>query len=365
MNADIDSVSIYRIKRPTKSGGADALLLPYMKSPFGNTDIIFDFANLPPEDEGGLVRIPRLLAEVWDPPEVLGRFPEGADFADMGFIPVFNGKAVETLKDILLAHGEVLPLRVPAGTVPLFAYHITTTADILDAARSEVEYAPAGMRALDIHHHEFRPDAGPVPPIFKIPLRLHTIYVSDEFVSRVKAGGLRGFQFTKVWPVKRKEGKPVALVAPSSPRIFAREFAAGEEFDSVHKALQDYPRELGWDVANMGAGDIQARILEALIRIKAAKMKKEEKLDQAFWLAFAWGETLVKELSWEWAMLDDGQGAKTPAVCSPNRSHAVPVLQFMGKLATTQEDQTSLLLYNMILANDIGKAEPGELSLLS
>ena len=153
-------------------------------------------------------------------------------------------------------------------------------------------------------------------------------------------------------------------VAKPTGQVIGRRFAPGEEDNSVRQALKDYPTRLGLKSAGMSHKQIQEWIQKDLEKLSVSRMSKAKKSDRAFWLAFAWGQTLVEELGWQWMMLEDEAGHKTSAVVSPNKSHAVPVLQFMEKLATEQEDTTSQLLYNMIVAGDLSPAKPGELKIM-
>ncbi|MBI5161266.1 MAG: hypothetical protein HY996_07625 [Micrococcales bacterium] len=53
---------------------------------------------------------------------------------------------------------------------------------------------------MRITRHAFRPDVISGLDIFKIPsLRVSPTYVSERFVERVEAAGLRGLVFNKVW----------------------------------------------------------------------------------------------------------------------------------------------------------------------
>lgn len=110
---------------------------------------------------------------------------------------------------------------------------------------------------------------------------------------------------------------------------------------------------------------MQKWIAEKLQEIIGSAMTPEQKKDMAFWLAFAWGDILVRELHWEWVMLEGEKTRKSIAVASPSRAHAVPVVQYMERLAMNENaDQNSQLLYNMISADKLPPAQPGALKIL-
>ena len=139
------------------------------------------------------------------------------------------------------------------------------------------------------------------------------------------------------------------------------------ELSSLTDAIASYARNLDLDISAMGAAEIQTWIFNALIKLQRSQATRQERIDLAFWLAVAWGETLKHNLNWEWVMLEQAEnsGAKSIGVACSDRSHAVAVLQFLERLATDGDaDQTSLLLFNMIMAGDMPAAAPGELLLL-
>jgi hypothetical protein len=120
------------------------------------------------------------------------------DFPSLGgVIPVFSGRAVEALGELLRASGEILPLSCAGGTY--LAYNVTRVVNALDVERSEVKrFAEGGI--MRIIRHEFRPDRLADEVVFKLPdVRKSAVYVTDEFVERVKNADLTGFQFPPVW----------------------------------------------------------------------------------------------------------------------------------------------------------------------
>jgi hypothetical protein len=122
-----------------------------------------------------------------------------SDFPALGYIPAFSDRAVDSLRQILDANGEVLPLECEQGDY--FAYNVTSLSDALDEAASDVERFETDGRIMEIDRYEFRPDALEGLTIFKLSVTPDRYeYVTDQFVTSVRDAGLVGFKFDrKVW----------------------------------------------------------------------------------------------------------------------------------------------------------------------
>lgn len=110
---------------------------------------------------------------------------------------VMRRTAVDALRDILDANGEVLPLATDDG-VELFAFNARVL-DALDEAHSLVTKFPGTNRIMRIKKVAFAASRVQGVDMFRLPHRASSTYVTDRFVERVKAASLRGLEFTKVW----------------------------------------------------------------------------------------------------------------------------------------------------------------------
>lgn len=112
-------------------------------------------------------------------------------------VPVFTPKSLTTLADLLELHGEILPLQSKDGD--FFAYNVTSVIDCLDVPNSQVaRFDDGGI--MDVKRYAFVPERLTAIPIFKIPqFPRSDVYVTDEFVKRVKDQGLIGFRFRHLW----------------------------------------------------------------------------------------------------------------------------------------------------------------------
>jgi hypothetical protein len=110
---------------------------------------------------------------------------------------VFRQRVLAELEPLLLANGELLPLA--CSEPDLVILNVTRILDALDEDASGVVRFSNG-RIMRITRYAFRPDVVSGVDIFKIPnLRISPTYVSDRFVERFKAAGLRGLVFNTVW----------------------------------------------------------------------------------------------------------------------------------------------------------------------
>jgi hypothetical protein len=143
-------------------------------------------------------------ADQWKPVEVIwvreddGRKYKPSDFPFLGLcVFVMRRRALEALRDILDAHGEILSLATDDG-VELFAFNARMV-DALDEARSTLERFPDSNRIMWIKKVAFIESAIRGLDMFRLPDRGSVTYVSQRFVDRVNAAGLVGLEFDKVW----------------------------------------------------------------------------------------------------------------------------------------------------------------------
>ena len=110
---------------------------------------------------------------------------------------IFRRSAVDALRDMLDAHGELLPLEDEGG-VELFAYN-PRALDALDHERTVGSKDETGHVWLP-NNHIFIPSVVEGVDIFKQACeRAGAIYVSERFLSRWKQAKLKGLDFKLVW----------------------------------------------------------------------------------------------------------------------------------------------------------------------
>jgi hypothetical protein len=131
-----------------------------------------------------------------------GRFLQAYDFPGGGGDHLkMTSRARTRIQPYLEKYGEFLPLECADGDFCIF--HVTHFVDALDERASDV------LRSSDdpdvvlmIHKHVFRPDKLTGDWMFKLPRARGrgAFYVGDPFVNMIRASGLTGLDFRKVWP---------------------------------------------------------------------------------------------------------------------------------------------------------------------
>jgi hypothetical protein len=125
------------------------------------------------------------------------RLPKGDTPSFTSNIPVFNRNAVNALYDMLEPNGELLPIICEGENY--FLFNVTRLINALDEDSCDLERFDDG-RIMDIDRYSFFKDRLRGTVVFKLPQdSLGWVYVTDPFVMRVKATGLRGFKFPLVW----------------------------------------------------------------------------------------------------------------------------------------------------------------------
>ncbi len=112
---------------------------------------------------------------------------------------MFRRSAVDALRDILDAHGELLPLEDEDG-VELFAYN-PRALEALDQERTVGSRDENGVIELP-NNHVFIPSVVEGVDIFRqsrVRKRNAWIYLSDRFLQRWKEAKLKGLDFILAW----------------------------------------------------------------------------------------------------------------------------------------------------------------------
>lgn len=121
-----------------------------------------------------------------------------ADFPWLGaHALVMRESALQCLKDLLDASGELLPLGT-TDDVRLFV-HNTHIVDALDEASSKLMRFPSTGRIMKVVAPVFLADRIANLPLFRLPYRASSVYVNEQFVERVRTCRLEGIEFQEVW----------------------------------------------------------------------------------------------------------------------------------------------------------------------
>jgi hypothetical protein len=111
---------------------------------------------------------------------------------------VLSRHALDVLRPNIGQLGQVLPLAFDEAEYAFF--NITNVVDALDESKSELEHFPSSGRLSRVLRYAFKPEAVRDQLLFKIPQQPGNFaFVTDRFVEIVKANGLTGFGFEKIW----------------------------------------------------------------------------------------------------------------------------------------------------------------------
>jgi hypothetical protein len=200
------------------------------------------------------------LAPGWKPPRVRGKVWPINHYPCVNLgTPVFSAYAAGRLGEFLRPNGELLPVVTDCGE--FLVYNLTTIADVLDVARSEIDWLKEPITAGVVRHYEFKADSLDRLRIFRLPQKPSQVYVTEEFVNAAVRWRLTGMRFTRVWPVARGakgEVKQVLVGAGAS--------AGTSPAGTVEEAMRESVfLDLSYDCA-CGGGEEAFRRLEDNLR---------------------------------------------------------------------------------------------------
>jgi len=110
---------------------------------------------------------------------------------------ILRRSAVDALRDILEANGELLPLATEDG-LELYVLNVRAI-HALDVPRSKVIYDGETGMIANVEDPVFVRSAIEGVDIFTLKNRLGLFFFSDRFVTRTKKAKLKGVDFGKVW----------------------------------------------------------------------------------------------------------------------------------------------------------------------
>jgi hypothetical protein len=105
---------------------------------------------------------------------------------------------------------------------------------------------------------------------------------------------------------------------------------------------------------------VQQAIYEAVDRVIASpkRLASRRVEDLAIDLGCLWGQTVCDAKGWTWCALNMESGKKSYVVGDPKRSHVVAPMDFLLRMLRKRgenAENTTLLLYNMIMAGELEK----------
>ena len=135
------------------------------------------------------------LKGIWPIRQVVGNLRQFNDYPCVNLtFPAFSQRAVDLLRDVLEANGELLPVRHKLGIY--YVFNCTCLANVIDLSKSKTNSGVPDIGSLILNEEKlsdlviFKDRALPVYQL-----------CTQSFVDRVASAGLQGFIFIPVWPL--------------------------------------------------------------------------------------------------------------------------------------------------------------------
>ncbi len=126
---------------------------------------------------------------------------EGCKTADLPYSHsalMMRRSGLDALRDVLAAHGEILPLAADDG-MEMWVHNVLGVLDAHDLERSHISRSEASDHSAVIYEHAFIPSVIGDAEMFRTPVDPERVYFTDRFVERVKKLKLKGTDFIKLW----------------------------------------------------------------------------------------------------------------------------------------------------------------------
>jgi len=125
-------------------------------------------------------------------------FPKGDYPSLIPNVPIFSHRALLALRDLLDANGDIFPVVIEGEEYYFFS--VTRVINALDQLASEIVRFDDSSEILNIRSHSFFRKKLSGAIIFTVPQASDMdVFVTDAFVKRVHAAGLKGFWFPIIW----------------------------------------------------------------------------------------------------------------------------------------------------------------------
>lgn len=301
-----------------------------------------------------------------------------ADFVDFDWQVLLCGeRAMRSVGQLLRSSGELFPVKVAGDKGEYHLHNVTQLLkDALNAEQSEFrvvspDYKP--LRVPAFHPERIAADIS----LFKIPQNFGAqIYCVErtgkpedgEFKALVEHHGLKGLEFKLVWsdakrakektPIAKPRHQPAKPMPPPHPGGSDRALKPDEMKDIALSVTRGY-KHLKLPPAT-SPQKTQKAIRDLIDQIVLGKKKVSDhtRTDLAVNLGSLWGHSVCTTVGWEWCFAKVG-GREFYAIAPPNRAHVLAPMAFLQQQLRKRppEDNTSLLLFNMIKAGKLPAAK--------
>jgi len=267
---------------------------------------------------------------------------------------------------------ELLPIRVE-GEEWLVVHTLGIVDGVVDPSSSDFLVMPVieGFPERRVYKWLNLVHPQPLPGEF-VRLRgsVYGPHVTEPFVERVKALGLKGLQFELIGHVIADPSQAVPRPAPPpevaatgkrrrQPKLTAKPLPEGEREEIAEAGTA---MRAGWGIkvgssAEATLAAVQTQIQQ--LNPSWFQRSKEDQVDALLGLAAIFGELICSAHGWTWAELRQGRNLRWIAVLAPQGTHALALVPYLRQQIESAAPTTTLL-FNMIGAASLPPAESGQ-----
>jgi hypothetical protein len=164
----------------------------------------------------------------------------------------------------------------------------------------------------------------------------------------------------------QKAGVPRPSRQPSKavrvPNHFVERLLNDEEIDELRELCGDASRRI-----NVAQADDPEDIVKKIMQYvdQERPLETDTLDDRALDFGCLWAQQVLRVASWTWAELQKSDGSASYGIVSPDRAIVIfPVSYIRELLADEGQDNTILLLFNMLRSGNVPGCEPGAYQVL-
>ncbi|MBQ6094383.1 MAG: hypothetical protein IJL09_03195 [Lachnospiraceae bacterium] len=284
-------------------------------------------------------------------------------------IPAMSENALRVLRPLIENSSEELELDF--SEKKYVAVNVTAVLDVIDYDRADYEKFSNSDRIMLFNKYAFREcEELKQHHIFKIvdQKRSGWPFVSDTFKQTVEENGLTGFEFQLVWDSEELSDQERAAPTTVGEKEHDEEVGqkgqsasetegftyVGDLDDEVMSEINSvisYARKVFWIPKSSNGRDLATRVRKAVdkvINTGRYPRQYEDIEDVAVALGCLFGEALVTGYGWKWKAVGKSAEDAVFSVVSPDENFVNPCMVYLQKILKGENENTTLLLYNMI-----------------
>ncbi len=215
--------------------------------------------------------------------------------------------------------------------------------DCLDYDKSK--YKRIGEKLIIVSNYVFNHEIIGNSTIFRIP-KCPFVFVTEDFVDLVKNSNLIGFDFS----LKYDEDCIMTNTVTKSTKLINQYWNYNEspDIDTANELHSNLI--IGYEL--LGISEL-CSCVEAVKRIDEFidSLEKQE-MDLSIPLGVVFGDAIIREYHWEWAVLGHDKPNQFTVVKSPENHYFINPINYLSRIITQKRENNLLLLFNMLASAD-------------